>query len=1075
MRNLVAYFIKNPLLGNLLMAIILLFGAFGLFNMKSTFFPAAPEKLILIEASLLGASPEEIEQGIVLKIEENLKGLTGIDRVSSVSSENAARIEVEIISGYDINLIKQDVENAVNQISSFPADMEALRIYKQENRNFAFNFALSGEVPLKVLKEEARRVEEELRSSGLISKISLSGFPNEEIEIAFREADLLRYQISFAEAALAVRNANLEITGGRVKGEKEELLLRARTKGYYAEEFKNIPVKTTADGSIIYLYQLAEIKDQWQDSPARSYINGTSSVVINIQNTDAEDLLTIAGYMNTYVQTYNEKGGPVKATMIRDGSVTLKQRIDLLTENGIIGFFLVLICLGFFLHWSIAFWVAAAIPIAFAGMFIVGFITDLTINVVSLFGMILVVGILVDDGIVIGENIYAEHEKGKSKMEAALTGTMNVLPSVISAILTTVIAFSLFFFVEGRIGDIFRDLAIVVILTLLFSLVEGIFILPGHLYHSRALQRDVKKNIVERFFDRLIKVMDSFLMFLRDRFYAPLLKISIKGYQKILPLAFMLSLLIIAVAGIFGGHVKTTFFPFIERDNVEIALNMPAGTREDITNDWLTYIEKKAWEVNEIYKAKRNDGKDIIEKIERNIGPASYSGKLGIALIDGESRNIPVLEIQDSIRKRVGPIPGSENVSFGMTSFFGKPISVSVLGNDLNELEAALNAVKLELEAIPDLKDVLDNNQAGLREVNLTLNDKGKQLGLNLNEILAQVRGGFFGAEAQRLQRGRDEVRVWVRYNVADRSNVGQLESMRIRFADGREFPLIEIANFEIKRGVININHLDGKREVKVEADIANKKVSVTDITAKLKNEIIPQIAAQYPTVSFRFEGQNKENEKSAKSIQANAPIILLIMFLVIAITFGSLGQAMVVFLTLPFGFIGVVWGHWWLDSPISFFSILGVIALIGIMVNDSLVLIAAYNQNIKSGMSTEDAAYNAGISRFRAIWLTSLTTVLGLGPLILEKSMQAQFLIPMAISVAFGLIVATVITLLLLPSLLLLHNRYKWLLASMWEGKWVLPEELEAASPHRKNYLWLWIIPFLPIIFMIFKATLFS
>jgi len=1071
MEKIISYFIKNSLVANLLMVIILLFGTYSMFNMKSTFFPAAPEKLILIEATLLGSSPEEIEQGVVLKIEENLKGLTGIERVSSVSSENAARIEVEILSGYDINLIKQDVENAVNQISSFPADMEALRIYKQENRNFAYSFALSGDVPLKILKEEARKVEDELRASGFISKIAVSGFPNEEIEISFREDDLLKYQISFTEAAAAVRNTNLEITGGRVKGEKEELLLRARSKGYYAEDLKNIPLKTTADGSVIYLYQLADVKDQWQDNPARSFINSKPSVVVNILNTDAEDLLTIAGYMGEYIEKYNKKGGQVKATMIRDGSTTLRQRIDLLVENGIIGFFLVLICLGFFLHWSIAFWVASSIPVAFAGMFIFGFTTDLTINVVSLFGMILVVGILVDDGIVISENVYAYHEKGMSKHDAALKGTLDVLPSVVSAVLTTIIAFSLFFFVEGRIGDIFGDLAIVVIITLLFSLVEGMLILPGHLYHSKALQRDAKLNFIERFLEFLRKWMDYLLMLLRDKIYAPILKLTVYGYQKALPVAVMLGLLIICVAGIAGGHVKTTFFPFIERDNVEVTLNMPAGTREDITGKWLDLIEEKAWEVNAIYKAKRKDGKDVIEKIERNVGPASYSGKVGITLMDGENRNIPVLEIQDSIRKRVGPIQGAENLSFGISSFFGKPISVSVLGNDYNELEAAVKAVKKELESLAELKDVLDNNQAGLREVNITLNDKGKQLGLNLNEVIAQVRQGFFGAEVQRLQRGRDEVRVWVRYKVEDRSNLGQLENMRIRFADGREFPLIEIANFDIKRGVVNINHLDGKREIKVDADISNKKVSVTDITSKLKSEIIPEIQAQYPSVNFRFEGQNKENEKSAKSIQAYSPLILFIMFLVIALTFGSIGQAAVVFATIPFGFIGVVWGHWWLDAPISFFSVLGIIALIGIMVNDSLVLVAAYNDNIKEGMSTNEAAYQAGISRFRAIWLTSVTTVLGLGPLILERSIQAQFLIPMAISVAFGLIVATLITLLLLPSLILLHNRYKWLLASAWEGKWIAPEEVESSLPHRKNYFWLWIIPFSPILFILLKS----
>jgi multidrug efflux pump subunit AcrB len=1058
MKAIVDFFIKNSVAGNLLMFVILLFGWFGLKNMKSTFFPPTPEKIITIQAALPGASPEEIEQGIVLKIEENLKGLTGIEQVNSVSSENAASITVEIVSGYDINIIKQDVENAVNQISSFPAGMEALRVFKQENRNFTFSFALSGNVPLKVLKEEARRVEDELRATDIMSKVTLSGFPEEELEVAFREEDLLKYQITFLEATQAVRNSNIEITGGRVKGEKEELLIRARNKGYYAEELKNIPVKANEDGSFIYLYQIADIEDKWADNPQASYMNGKRSVVVTIQNTDEEDLLTIADFMRDYVKEYNKSDRPIMATTIRDGSITLRQRINLLVNNGVIGFILVLLALGFFLHWSIAFWVAAAIPISFAGMFIVGVNIDLTINVVSLFGMILVIGILVDDGIVIGENIYAKFEQGLEKEHAASVGTMEVLPAVVSAILTTAVAFSMFFFIEGRIGDIFKDMAVVVIFTLVFSLVEGMFILPGHLAHSRALVREKKRNVIERFFDNLIAAMDRFMAFMRDRLFAPFLHLCLTGWQKLFPVALMLGLLIVSFAAVMGGHVKTTFFPFIERDNIDVTVNMPAGTREDLTNEILSYIEKTAWEMNDLYKKGREDGKDIIEKVEKTIGPASYNGRIAISLMDGEQRATPVLQIQDSLRSMVGQLVGTETVSFGIASIFGKPVSVSILGSDLRELDKAVEALKKELNAIEGLKDVLDNNQAGLREINVSLNDKGRQLGLNLQEIIAQVRRGFFGSEVQRLQRGRDEVRVWVRYKTEDRSSIGQLENMRIRFADGREFPLAEIADFEVVRGVVNINHFDGKREVKVEADIANKKVSVSDITAQIKSEIAPKLKAQFPSVIFSFEGQNKEQQKSISSISTVMPIILLIMFIIIALTFSSLGQAAVVFAMIPFGLIGVVWGHWTLDAPISLFSVLGIIALIGIMVNDSLVLVSAYNSFVKNGMTPKEAAFEAGKARFRAIILTSLTTVLGLGPLILEKSFQAQFLIPMAISVAFGLVIATIVTLVLLPSALLIHNRYKWYLAKLWTGAEIKAEEVESAYPKRKNYFFLWI-----------------
>lgn len=1069
MRGIVNFFIKNSIAGNLLMVMILIFGYFGLKNMKSTFFPPTPEKNITIQIVYPGASPEEIEEGVVLKIEENLKGTTGIERVSSVSSENSATINIEIISGYDIDLIKQDVENAVNQISSFPVGMEVPRIFKQENRNFAYSFALSGEVPLKTLKEFARKVEEELLATDIISKVTLSGFPAEEIEISFREDDLLKYQISFLEASQAVQRANIDITGGRIKGQKEELLLRARNRKYYAEELNNIPIKTTEDGSIIRLYQLADLQDQWEDNPNRSFLNGKPSVVVTIQNTDAEDILTITDYVRNYVDIFNEKNDVIKANTIRDGSITLRQRIDLLTKNGVIGFFLVLLALGLFLHWRIAFWVAAAIPISFAGMFIIGSIMGITINVVSLFGMIIVIGILVDDGIVIGENIYAYYEQGMSKDEAASKGTLDVLPAITSAILTTVVAFSTFFFIDGRMGDIFQNMAVVVIITLLFSLIEGILILPGHLSHSKALSKSgLEKNVV-------LRAMDAIMFWLRDKLYAPVLRFCIYKWQKAVPIAILVGGLIITIGAIQGGKIKTTFFPFIERDDIEVTLNMPAGTREQITEDWLTHIEKAAWRINEKLKAEREDGLDVIDKIEKKVGPSSYQGTMNISLLDGETRAMGVLEVTNAIREEAGEVIGAENLSYGVRSVFGKPISVSVLGNNLKDLEGAIEMIKKELSEIEGLKDIVDNNQKGLREINISLNDKAKQLGLTLQEVLAQVRQGFFGYEVQRLQRGRDEVRIWVRYATQDRESIGQLENMRIRFADGREFPLSEIANFETKRGVVAINHLDGKREVKVEADIGNKKVSVSDVTTQIKEEIAPRLEAAYPAVQFLYEGQNREQEKTSASLAKFGLPILLFMFAIVALTFRSLSQTLVVFSLIPFGLIGVGWGHYVLGAPISLFSILGVVALIGIMINDALVFVAAFNRLIEEGMDYAAAIYEAGLSRFRAILLTSVTTILGLGPLILETSFQAQFLVPMAISVAFGLLVATVITLILLPVLLMLTNGYKTLLTRLWLGEDIAPVEVEPAREGRVNLFGVWLIGLVVIVaFLYLLSSLF-
>jgi multidrug efflux pump subunit AcrB len=1072
MKRIVEFFLRNSLIGNVLIILILLFGVIGMRSMRSTFFPSAPLRFIKIQTILPGASPSEMEEGIVLKIEENLQTVTGVERVSSVSSENSATIDVEIKKNAEIDIVLQDVKNAVSQIPSFPVGMESPQIFKVENRSFAFSFALSGNVPLRTLKDFGRDCEEELRRLDIISKVTLSGFPREEIEISFREKDMLKYQLTFAEATAAVRGSNIEVTGGSIKGAQDEILLRARNKGYYAEDLLNIPVKTTAEGSVIYLYQIAEVKDQWEDSPSRSFINGKSSVVISIDNTDDEDVLVIADYMNKYVEEFNQKNETIKATIIRDGSITLRQRIDLLSENGIIGFFLVLGALTLFLNRQLAFWVASAIPISFAGLFLIGSIMGLSINVISLFGMIVVVGILVDDGIVIGENIYSYYEKGYSREEAAIKGTMEVLPSVFSAVATTVVAFSAFFFLDGRIGDIFADLATVVSITLIVSLFEGMLILPGHIMHSDGLaHKESKPNALNKILDAILKpivwVMDNIMAFMRDKLYAPALRFSLHGAQRFIIVALFLGGMIICIGLLQGGKVKLTFFPFIERDDIEVAVLMPSGTRDSITADRLAQIEQAAWLVNAEQKAKRPDGKDIIEKIEKNVGPATHRGSLKIGLLSGDERNMSVLEVSSMIRNKAGKVAGAENVSFGTASPFGKPVSVSLLGKNPKALTAAVEMLKTELAKFEGLKDIIDNNQEGLREVDIQLTDKARQLGLNLQEVITQVRQGFFGNEVQRVQRGRDEVRIWVRYQEEDRSSIGQLENMRIRFADGREFPLQEIAKFEVKRGVITINHVGGEREIKVEADIADRRVSVLDITNKIRSEIGPAIQAQYPDVKLLIEGQNKENEKTMRSMGFVMPIIGLLMVVIILFTFRSISQTLAVVISVPFGFIGVVWGHYSLDAPLSFFSALGMVALIGIMVNDSLVLVAALNERLKEGKTYAEAVYEAGVSRFRAIWLTSLTTILGLAPLIAEKSFQAQFLIPMAISIAFGLFIATLLTLIFLPVLLSLINDYKRLVVWLWTGENVEGSELEACVPNRQNHFWLWLLAGVVILFL--------
>ncbi|MCB0634967.1 MAG: efflux RND transporter permease subunit, partial [Lewinella sp.] len=824
-----------------------------------------------------------------------------------------------------------------------------------------------------------------------------------------------------------------------IKGQREELLVRARNKEYNAEGLRNIVVKNTPGGGVVHLYQVADVRDRWADNPDRSYLNDQTSVVVTVQNTLEEDMLSITDQVKEYIDNFNQRETEVQATVISDSSITLRQRMNTLQTNGIQGFIIVTLLLAMFLHWRLALWVALAIPISFAGMFLVASLVGVSINVISLFGMILVIGILVDDGIVIGENIYSQYEAGESRIPAAINGTMQVLPAVFSAILTTVIAFATFLFLDGRLGDFFAEMALVVIFSLTFSLIEGATILPTHVAHSRALSPDRTPNKIQAWFERL-------MFFFRDRLYAPVLRFAMN--YRWLTLALCLATLLITFGMFMGGFIRSTFFPNIERDDVVVTLQMPAGTREDITQYWLDHIADAAWQANDtLSEAYFNNEKEAIRFVEVNLGPTTYQGTVRIAILEGDYReDLSLQTVVNTVREASGPIDAAEIFSFGSASPFGKPISVSLVGDDYAELQKATTAIKTGLSELTELADVVDNNQEGLREVNITLKDKARYLGLDLQDIVGQVRQGFFGAEAQRLQRGEDEVRVWVRYDEADRHSIADLERMRVRFPDGTDYPLGELADLSLQRGIIAINHIDGKREIKVEADVANNDVSVSDVTDAIKAHIVPEILADYPSVTALYEGQNREQAKSAESMQKVLPVVLSLMFFVIAVTFRSIGQTVVLFLLLPFGLVGAGWGHYIMGAPISFFSLLGIIALIGIIVNDGLVFIATYNDNLREGDDQMEALYKAGISRFRPIVLTSVTTFAGLAPLLFEKSLQAQFLIPMAISVSFGLLASTVVLLILLPSLLVMLNRFRVNMQWLWNARKPAYKEVEPA-----------------------------
>ncbi len=1059
MRKLINYFIKFGVAVNIVIMAFVIFGIIGIMNMKSSFFPLQDSRVININIAYPGSAPEEIEEGIILKIEDNLKGLEGIDRVTSVARESGGSITVEIERGENIDAMLTEVKNAVDRVPTFPGGMEPLVVSKQEFIRETINFAVSGEnVPLANLKQISQQIENDLRLLDGVSQISISGFPEEEIEIAVSQNDLLGYNLTFEEVAQAVRNSNILSTGGTIKTDAEDYLIRANNRAYYADALNDIVLKSSSTGEIVRLGEIATVKDQFSETPNALYFNGNVAVNIGVSNTSSEDLLATAEKINEYVETFNQKNSNVQLNVVNDQSITLNQRTQLLVENGIMGMLLVLFFLSLFLNIRLAFWVAFGLPIAFLGMFIFAGSLGVTINVLSLFGMIIVIGILVDDGIVISENIFQHSEMGKSPIRAAMDGTMEVVPPILSAIITTVLAFSTFLFLDSRIGEFFGEVSTVVILTLVISLIEALIILPAHIAHSKALRRpepngQPKKGLAKFFAKMKVinKYGDRAMAYMRDKIYSPTLKFVLN--QQVLSLCILIVVLVLTIGAIGGNWIRVTLFPSIASDRVSIDLLMPEGVNPARTDSIISMVEAAAWRVNEEYTEKQTRNKQVVENIIKRVGPGNNKASLQVNLLPGEERDFGSPEITNAIRDEVGPVFGVENLTFGSGgNFGGSPVSVSLLGNNLTELEAAKEELKENFENNSLLKDVTDNDPQGIKEINVQLKDNAYALGLDLGEVMRQIRNGFFGAQAQRFQRGQDEIRVWVRYDLENRSSINDLDELRLVTPSGERVPFDEIADYEIVRGTESISHLDGMREIRVSADMEDPNGSSTEILEDIKANVMPPILEKYPSISVSYEGQNREASKLSSSAAAVIPVILFLIYATIAFTFRSYSQPLLLMIMIPFSIIGVAWGHWLHDFPINVLSALGIIALVGIMVNDGLVLIGKYNSFLREGMDFKKALFEAGKSRFRAIFLTSLTTIAGLAPLLLEKSRQAQFLKPMAISISYGIAIATILTLLLLPLLISITNSIK--VGGRWlkTGERPSKEDMERAIKEKKE-----------------------
>ncbi|MBL3658785.1 efflux RND transporter permease subunit [Fulvivirga sediminis] len=1017
MRNIIKELIQKPMITNIFVGLIIVLGMLTVIQMRSTFLPSEPVSFINITTVYRGASPEELEVDVVNKIEDNLRGLKGIRRVTSTSTESFATVSVEIEDDADPNEALQDVTNAVNRITTFPQPVETPVIVKEEVNNYTMTIGVTGSNSLSDLKDYAKNIQDELLISPLISQVFITGYPEEEIEIRFRENDLRTFNLTFEEVSAAIQQENIKASGGEIKTGQQNILLRLNNRSYNAKGLSDIVIKTTPDGKIIRLSDVATVADQFADKPGQIFVNGEQAVILTLFSRNQEDILDNAAYARNYIKTFNAAHSTIQAKIIEDKSVALDQAIGTLVNNGWQGVLLVVLVLSLFLNPRVAFWVAFKIPVAILGMFILSYFYDLTINQVSLFGMIVVLGVIVDDGVVVAENIYQKYVDGSSPLKAALNGTLEVVPAIVASLSTTVIAFSLFFFLDGRLGDYFSDISFVVCATLFVALLETVFVLPIHMARSKALSKD------DRQWKFTQKTNNSLISF-RDKYFAKTIDFVLS--KPIVGIIGVIIIMALTIVSISSGIIKGTFFPNFDQDVITAQIELPLGTDRSITTKKLEKIEKAVWKVNEYYTSQRDDEQQVIRYTERIVGPNNDQGRINIYMMEGNERGVTSFDIANKIREEVGPIPEATNLAYGTIPIFGKPVSIALLGSNIEDLRGAKKMLRAYLSDRDDLKDITDTDKQGIPELEMALSDKARYLGMNEGVVFNQIRKGFFGLEAQSLQRGDEEIKVWLRYDADDRQSLAQLKDARLRTAEGGSYPIGELATFEEATGVREINHQSGIREIRVEADVATLLTSVPAVIADAEETILKDIKQRYPNIRYTLEGEARLSAETQGSSQGPSIVVFILIITIVLLNYRSLTKTAAILLMLPFAFIGVAWGSFIHNIPVSIFSILGMVALWGILINNGLVLISTYNDNIKVGHNSVESLKDAAISRFRPIVLTTITTVFGLVPLLLNNSLSAQFLKPTAIAISYGLIFGMVLTLIFLPSVFMAFNRMK-------------------------------------------------
>ena len=1041
MKSLIEWFANNGVVANLLMIIIIALGLMAVTDINQEVFPDFEAELISVAVPYRGAAPEEVEEAVCVRIEEAIQGLEGVKRITSTAAEGVGTALIEIKTGYEIRELLDDIKARVDAISTFPAETEKPVIQELLPRLQVINVSIYGDTDELTLKRLGERVRDEITALPEISQADLKSVRPYEISIEVSEAALRRHGLTFDEVTRAVRRSSLDMPGGSVKADSGEILLRTKGQAYRGEEYEELTLLTRTDGSRLRLADVATVVDGFEETDQWSRFDGQPAVMIQVYRVGDEDTPDVADAVHRYVEQVRPALPPgISIAPWQDSSVMLKDRTNLLLRNGRNGLILVFIVLTLFLRMRLAVWVVIGIPVAFLGAFATMPYTDITINMMTLFAFILVLGIVVDDAIIVAERIHYRQAECREGLKGAIVGTQEVAIPVIFGVLTTMVAFSPFMMVPGLIGNFTRAIPLIVIPVLAFSVIESQLVLPYHLSHLRGRPKAEKKNLVMRAWDGFFVGFEHLVDWVIRRAYKPALGFAL-GWRY-LTAAVGIASLLLTVGLIQGGVVEFVFFPQMDSDNVIVKLTMPQETPSEITASAVESIERRALELGTDLEEQHGFPlfthvlSSVGEQPSSNSGPGnpgiapgrSYLGEVNIEMVPGEGRPYSSVQVASMLRERLDPIPGAVELEIvsNLMGGAGKPIDFQMAGPNIEELRVVATDIRVRLAEYPGVTDITDSFRGGKPEIELAIKPSAEPLGLSLQDLGQQVRQGFFGEEAQRIQRGRDDVRVMVRYPEEERQSLGYLDNMRIRTPDGGQVPFQTVAAAEFGRGFSSITRVDRQRTINVRAGVDEESANANAVLFDFQARHMPEVLADHPGVTYRLEGEQRMQEEFMAGLFRGFLIALFVMFSLMAIPFKSYSQPLIVMSAVPFGLVGAVAGHVMMDMSINFMSMMGMVAVAGVVVNDSLVLVHFINRNSNENVSLEVAVRQAGAARFRPILLTSLTTAAGVTPLLLETSIQARFLTPMAVSMAFGVLFATFITLGLVPSMYLILDDIK-------------------------------------------------